>query len=215
MRQIIIFMGLGLVLVGGIYVFLPTVETASAMVLMARDIFFPSDDNNKKAVGVPGVGSRPKPTNLSGFAAKFSNSLMIMDDGTPQSFDTAKLEGVKYYAFYYSASWCPPCRTFTPDLVSFYRSFKPFHREFELIFVDLDHNQDDMLNYMRSDSMRWPAVWYADIDNSEIEAKKYCGPGIPCLVLVDDKGRVLSDTFVNGQYSDPHKVIDDIRAAMP
>lgn len=215
MARIVIFAGLGIVLLGGIYIFLPTVETGLAMVLMARDIFFASDDNAKKATIAPDGKTQSKSKSLDGFAAKFNNSLLIMDGGMPQNFDTAKLSRVKYYAFYYSASWCPPCRSFTPDLVSFYREFKPFHPEFELIFVDLDHNEDDMLSYMRSDSMRWPAVWYADIDNSELEAKKYCGPGIPCLVLVDDKGRVLADTFVNGQYTDPHQVIDDIRAAMP
>jgi nucleoredoxin len=215
MIRIIVAVCLGLVVWGGIYVSCSTLETASAMVLMVRDIFFSSEDNAKKETTATKVSPPAKSAPLSDFAAKFGNNLMIMDDEKPQNFDAARLAGVKYYAFYYSASWCPPCRAFTPDLVSFYRGFKPFHPEFELIFVDLDHNEDDMLNYMRSDSMMWPAIWYADIDNPEIEAKKYCGEGIPCLVLVDDRGRVLSDTYVGGQYTDPHHVIDDIRATMP
>jgi nucleoredoxin len=152
------------------------------------------------------------PASLTGFAAKFSNSLMFMDDGgTARAFDTSKLAGVKYWAFYYSASWCPPCRSFTPDLVSFYRGFKPDHPDFELIFVNLDKDEDAMENYMRSDSMPWPAIWYADIDNPELEAKKYCGAGIPCLVLVDSDGNVMSDSFQDGQYVGPQHVIDDIQ----
>ena len=213
--RILIAVSLGLIALGSIYVIRPTLETASTMVLMARDIFFPSENAVPKEATTTSISPPVKSAPRSGFAAKFSNSLMIMDDGKPQNFDTAKLAGVKYYAFYYSASWCPPCRSFTPDLVSFYRGFKPFHPEFELIFVNLDRNEDDMLSYMRSDSMHWPAIWYADVDNPELEAKKYCGEGIPCLVLVDDKGRVLSDTYINGQYTDPHHVIDDIRAVMP
>ena len=139
---------------------------------------------------------------------------MVLDDGAPRALDTSTLIGVRYWAFYYSASWCPPCRAFTPDLVSFYRDFKPSHPDFELIFVNEDRSEDDMLNYMKSDSMPWPAVWYADIENPDLEAKKYCGEGIPCLVLVDADGQVLSDTFQSGQYTDPHHVIDDIRATV-
>ena len=90
---------------------------------------------------------------------------MILDDGTPRALNPSKLVGVKYWAFYYSASWCPPCRAFTPDLVSFYNDFKPSHPDFELIFVNDDRSEDDMLNYMKGDSMPWPAVWYSDIEN--------------------------------------------------
>jgi thiol-disulfide isomerase/thioredoxin len=155
----------------------------------------------------------PKQEPLSGIAAKFSDHLLIMgDDGAPHGFDSSKLAGVKYWAFYYSASWCAPCRAFTPDLVSFYRDFKPNHPNFELIFVNLDQSDADMISYMKTDSMPWPAVWYSDTDNPDLDAKKYCGSGIPCLVLVDSDGSVLSDTFQNGQYTDPHHVIDDIQS---
>jgi nucleoredoxin len=213
MMRIVIAVGLGFILIGGIYVFCPTIETAANLVFVAKDVFFPSeDDNTKKAAANNNSDLAAKPPHLDDFAAKFNNTLMVVEDGKPQNFDVAKLAGVKYYAFYYSASWCSPCRAFTPDLVSFYRSFKPFHPEFELIFVNLDHSESEMLDYMNSDSMKWPAIWYADIDNPGLEAKKYCGSGIPCLVLVDNKGRVLSDTFAGGQYTDPHHVIDDIRA---
>ena len=146
------------------------------------------------------------------FALKFHNHLMVMgDDGSPHGFDETKLTGVKYWAFYYSASWCPPCRAFTPDLVSFYRDFKPSHPNFELIFVNDDQSDGDMINYMKGDNMTWPAIWYADIDKPELEAKKYCGRGIPCLVLVGADGNVLADTYQNGEYTDPHHVIDDIQ----
>lgn len=183
-----------------------------ALAMTAKDVYAPAP----AATPPPAtVGTDDNPAPLTGFAAKFSNSLMVMgDDGTARSFDAHKLAGVRYWAFYYSASWCGPCRSFTPDLVSFYRSFKPDHPNFELIFVNLDENEDAMENYMRSDSMPWPAIWHADVDDPGLEAKKYCGSGIPCLVLVDSDGNVISDTFQNGQYTDPHHVIDDIRSAV-
>lgn len=192
-----------LIVVAG-YLFLSAFDTVSNVVAMGNEIFFPPA---KKPVVVSSSGQ-----SLSGFPAKFSNSLIVMENGTPRAVDTATLAGVKYWAFYYSASWCPPCRAFTPDLVSFYRDFKPSHPDFELIFVNDDRNEDDMMAYMRNDDMPWPAVRYGDIDNPDLEAKKYCGEGIPCLVLVAADGSVISDTFQNGEYTDPHHVIDDIRA---
>ena len=98
----------------------------------------------------------------------------------------------------------PACRAFTPDLVSFYRVFKPAHPNFELIFVNLDRSENDMLDYMKNDYMTWPAIWYADVNNPELEAMKYCsGGGIPCLTLVDADGRVLATNEENGSYRDP------------
>ena len=99
----------------------------------------------------------------SGFAAKFDHHLVSLDNGNLKPFDAAGLKDVKYFAIYYSASWCPPCRAFTPKLVEFYNSFKAQHPNFQLIFVNHDNSADDMLNYMKTDSMPWPAVRFDDI----------------------------------------------------
>jgi nucleoredoxin len=196
-----------------IYLSADAIKGASDVALTLRDLFFPTAKPAVVAVSSP-APANPAPVSpapLSGFPAKFRNSLMVMDGGSPRMLDTATLAGVKYWAFYYSASWCPPCRAFTPDLVSFYRDFKPGHPDFELIFVNDDQSEDDMLAYMRNDAMPWPAVWFNDINDPALDAKRYCGEGIPCLVLVDGDGQVISDTYVNGQYTDPHHVIDDMR----
>jgi nucleoredoxin len=152
------------------------------------------------------------PVATTPFLAKFTGHLMALNsNGDPKPFDDSKLAGVQYVAFYYSASWCPPCRAFTPDLVSFYNEFKPAHPNFELIFVNDDRSDGDMINYMKGDSMPWPAVWYADIRNPDLNARQFCGPGIPCLVLVDANGDVLSDSFRGGNYVGPRQVMADIR----
>jgi nucleoredoxin len=150
---------------------------------------------------------------LTGFAGKFDGHLVSLADGKLQKFDTASLKGVKYWAFYYSASWCPPCRAFTPTLVDFYKSFKAQHPNFELIFVNHDNSEDDMVNYMKTDGMTWPAVRFDDIDR--VKANQYCGEGIPDLVLVDADGKVLSDSFDGSNYLGPQKVIDDIKSLVP
>lgn len=147
---------------------------------------------------------------LVGFAAKFNHHLVSLDNGTLKPFDAAALKDVKYFAFYYSASWCPPCRAFTPKLVDFYKSFKPQHPNFELIFVNHDNSAEDMLAYMKKDDMPWPAVRFDDIDSTK--ANQYCGEGIPDLVLVDAGGKVLSNSFQGSDYVGPYKVIDDIKS---
>ena len=42
------------------------------------------------------------------------------------------------------------------------------------------------------------------------EISKYAGPGIPCLVLVDRQGKVVADSYVNGQYRGPSAVMNEM-----
>ncbi len=116
---------------------------------------------------------------------------------------------MKYFAFYYSASWCPPCRIFTPKLVDFYNSFKPKHPDFELIFVCQDNSSDDMLAYMKKDKMKWPAVRYNDIESTK--ANQFAADSIPNLVLLDASGKVLANNIQGSDFVPPDKVIDDIK----
>ena len=152
-------------------------------------------------------------TNLTGFPARFDHHLVTLQDGQFKPLDVSALKGVKFWAFYYSASWCAPCRAFTPTLVDFYHEFKPKHPNFELIFVNHDQTEDAMLDYMKSDAMPWPAVRFDD--RAGTKANEFYGRGIPDLVLVDANGNVLSDSFDGFQYVGPNKVIDDIKARMP
>jgi nucleoredoxin len=118
------------------------------------------------------------------------------------------LAGVKFYAFYYSASWCGPCRQFTPELLDAYGKIRSQYPEFEVVLVSADRSAGDMLGYMRSDKMTWPALRYEAIRSSG-EIMRYGGDGIPCLVLVDGDGKVLSDSYRGGRYVGPDAVLDD------
>ena len=159
------------------------------------------------------LGAPSAPTAIATpFLSKFADHLMVLGaDGQPRGFDNSKLAGLQYVAFYYSASWCPPCRAFTPSLVQFYNGFKPSHPNFELIFVNHDHSEGDMLSYVKGDAMPWPSVWFGDLHNRDVDANQFCGSGIPDLVLVDGNGSVLSDSFRWGGYLGPQHVVDDIQ----
>ncbi len=167
------------------------------------------------AGGLVNLAAQSTATASSPFVDQFKGHLITLDNGVPKAFDASTLSGVKFWAFYYSASWCPPCRAFTPKLVDFYNDFKKSHPNFELIFVNDDQSEDAMLAYMKKENMTWPAVRFSDIDDSTLNAKKYCGPGIPCLVLTDTNGKVLSDSFHGQDYVGPGQVMDDIKKMVP
>lgn len=124
-------------------------------------------------------------------------------------FDESVLSEVQYYGIYYSASWCGPCRQFTPDLVKWYNGTKHQNPQFELIFVSSDQTEADMASYMEEDKMEWPALDFSK-KRTNRELTKYSGSGIPSLVLVNRSGEVLSDSYVNGTYVGPRKVLKDI-----
>lgn len=114
-----------------------------------------------------------------------------------------------YYAFYFSAHWCPPCRSFTPKLVNFYNNSAAAGKKFEIIFVSSDRNEDLMEEYIKEDKMPWPAIKYRYAKKIK-DISKYAGSGIPCLVLVDREGKVISDSYEGQNYVGPTKVMRDI-----
>jgi nucleoredoxin len=138
-----------------------------------------------------------------------SGKMVHLENGAIRPFDRKHLAEVKFYALYFSASWCPPCRAFTPSLVEAYGKIREQFPEFELVLVNHDQSPEEMEAYMRGDAMRWPALnWHAIASAPEINS--YGGDGIPDLVLVDENGRVLSDSYRNGNYVGPHAVLNDI-----
>ncbi len=115
----------------------------------------------------------------------------------------------KYYAFYFSAHWCPPCRAFTPKLVEFYNAQEGKKKNFEIIFVSNDHDEKSMEDYIKGDAMPWPAIAFRSLERIK-EISKYSTEGIPRLVLVDLEGKVISDSYEGQTYVGPEKVMNDI-----
>jgi nucleoredoxin len=135
--------------------------------------------------------------------------LVSQREGTLTAFEDQALGAKKLYALYFSAHWCGPCRQFTPTLVEYYNRVAPRHPEFELIFVSNDHSLFGMQTYMREMKMPWPAIDYAKIKGKE-EILKYAGSGIPCLVILDSSGKVLSHSYVGKEYVGTQKVLTDL-----
>jgi nucleoredoxin len=139
---------------------------------------------------------------------RLSGKIVRLENGSLKPVDAATLGGVKYYGLYYSASWCGPCRQFTPQFVAAYKQLKQQYPEFEVVFISADRSAGAMADYVKADGMPWLALKYDDAQSNG-ELTRYGGPGIPCLVLVDPAGRVLSDSFEGDNYVGPGKVLND------
>ena len=99
----------------------------------------------------------------------------------------------KYVGLYFSASWCGPCRKFTPKLIEFRNKFAD---ELEVILVGGDGNSKAQANYMKKYSMPWLAM-----ENQSSEAKHASKVAevefIPYLVILDKKGKIITKNGKN------------------
>ena len=153
--------------------------------------------------------ARPTSETPSVVANLIKGDLVCWKDGSVTRLEEEAFANKSLIALYFSARWCSPCRKFTPKLVDFYNRISQQHPEFEVIFVSRDHSPGEMETYMREDKMPWPAVDFGK-QSSKAALRKYSGSGIPCLVLVDGGGNVISDSYSGGEYRGPDKVLADI-----
>ena len=139
-----------------------------------------------------------------------SGNLVQLVDGELRpvpSGEESRLDKVKLFALYFSAHWCPPCRKFTPELIDFYQKVKKENPDFEIIFVSYDRSPEALADYVRSTGMPWPTVVFGKGDELK---RLYSGKGIPRLVLVDQEGKVLADSYEGERYVGPRHVLKEL-----
>jgi nucleoredoxin len=104
----------------------------------------------------------------------------------------AALKDKDLILLYFSASWCPPCKTFSPLLIDFYNNISK-DAKLEVIYVASDRTVDDFKAYYGK--MPWLAVpsdeGAAAIKNGLAEKLKITG--IPTLVVLDKAGNFVTD----------------------
>lgn len=163
--------------------------------------------NGGKAPNQPAAPtSRPK----TEFEEAIGKHLVQRDGNRVKRVSGDDLPSKDYYAIYYSAHWCPPCRGFTPKLVDFYNDASAQHDNFEIIFVSSDRDEDSMEGYITEYKMPWLALDF-DAKSRAKELTQYSARGIPCLVLVDREGKVIKHSYVGDQYVGPTSVMNELK----
>lgn len=137
------------------------------------------------------------------FAAKFPAKLV---NAKGKTVATASALNGKMVAVYFSASWCGPCRGFTPELVKFYNSVSK-KSNLELVFVSSDQDASSMRKYMKDYKMPWLAIPFG---NSKIkELKRELGvTGIPTLAVYDKNGKLVTKTARGDVATLGNKAVD-------
>ena len=101
------------------------------------------------------------------------------------------LEG-KLVGIYFSASWCPPCRNFTPELVK----LREAHPEaFQVVLVGFDRTEAAHWKYMRDYKMNFLSMVPGGRESQTL-AERFGVRGIPHLAIIGPDGTVIEPNAV-------------------
>ena len=137
------------------------------------------------------------------------------EDGNVYDIPTNEhLQNKKTIMLYFSAHWCPPCRQFTPVLISKYMNRKD--KSVEVIFISSDQDQTAFDQYFGD--IPWSALPFQNRSLKNMISTKFGVRGIPSLVILDGNGALIttegrgkeSNFFDGAVSSKSHVPINDI-----
>jgi thioredoxin family protein len=157
---------------------------------------------------LPPVPSAPPGAQIGGtMYDHLKDDLVYWHEGSLVPFADETLQKKKFYLLFFSALWSKEGRQFTSRLVEYYNRVAPQHPEFEVIFFSADRSPFAMQNYLSQTNMPWPALAYDKRDGKAGAIAENLVRTIPCLILSDATGKILSRT---GENSGPDKVLADL-----
>ena len=132
-----------------------------------------------------------------------------LENAKGKKVESRELEG-KYVGLYFSAGWCPPCRTFTPHLVNFRNENA---ESFEVVFVSFDKSNMEKQKYVRKAEMPWLSIPGAGRRDANQLSKMFQVEGLPTLIVISPDGTVVSTTGREDVMSDPAEALTSWKKA--
>ena len=129
-------------------------------------------------------------------------------EGKP--FTSPGIEQAKVYVLYFGASWCGPCRKFSPSLVRFVTSNLTDNPRMATVLLSNDEKDADMRAYMKDEKMPWPAMPLSALRETPLFLTQSAGV-IPHLVVLDRHGKLLASSMENGQYDGPERALKKLQ----
>jgi thiol-disulfide isomerase/thioredoxin len=106
-----------------------------------------------------------------------------------ESHPAVVIKGIEVLGLYFSASWCSPCVQTTPLLAAAYKALRARGKMLEIVLVPQDHTEDEYHSYRATQP--WPALPFGG-QLPAILSQLYQVGSIPCLVLLEPSGRLIS-----------------------
>ena len=118
---------------------------------------------------------------------------LITQGGGSQQLTDA-FQGIKFVGLYFGAHWAPCCRRFQDTLRTKYGEINANAKEFEVIFVSKDGNQNHFdMNFANHP---WLAIKYDDEARKKSLEQKFGIMEIPKLIVCDPQGKQISENGV-------------------
>jgi thiol-disulfide isomerase/thioredoxin len=105
--------------------------------------------------------------------------------------DLSKLRG-KVVLIDFWATWCPPCRLISPDIVELYQKYHG--QGLEIIGVSVDTDRKALADFVKKEGAVWPQ--YNDGKGADTEpTQRFDVESFPTLWLVNKQGVVVDADF--------------------
>ena len=124
---------------------------------------------------------------------------LVNANGQPAS---SQLDETQVFALYYGASWCPPCRKFSPGFVKYIDQIAAQNPKLTVVLMSNDKVDAEMFKYMKSEKMPWAAMPLSKLETAPLFLG-YTKDYIPQLVIVDRSGKILADSYSGKNYVGP------------
>lgn len=106
----------------------------------------------------------------------------------------------KFILLYFSASWCPPCKAFSPMLVKWHNDYAVKNKA-EIIFVSSDRDNASFAAY--ASHFPFPSIAYEERNIKQKFAQMFGITSIPSLIVLDPNGELITKNGREGVSTAP------------